>query len=322
AALGASFAGLKSMTATSGPGMALKTEIMGLASIAELPLVILDVQRGGPATGLPTKCEQADLFQAAFSAHGDVLRPVLAPISVGDTFRVTVEAFNLAERYQTPVIILSDQEIAQRKETVEPIDTSRFTLEERLAPSASDLVDYRRFRLTESGISPISHPGLAGGSYLGAGIEHNEKGDPTASGAEHARMNEKRFKKLEPLQHRRDLFDVFGPSDAPFALISWGSSAGVAREAFELARAKGLAVKLLIPRLLYPIAVPIYREFLASVEAGLVVELSHQGQLHKILRMQLDLPAGLRSLCHSGATPFRPDQVLAELEALAAVGVK
>ncbi len=134
--------------ATSGPGMDLKTEIMGLATIAELPLVILNVQRGGPSTGLPTKAEQSDLFQACFSAHGDVLRPVLAPISVGDTFRVTVEAFNLAERYQTPVIILSDQEIAQRKETVEPIDTSRFTLEERLAPSASDLVDYRRFRLT------------------------------------------------------------------------------------------------------------------------------------------------------------------------------
>lgn len=322
AALGASFAGQKAMTATSGPGMALKTEIMGLATIAELPLVILDVQRGGPATGIPTKSEQADLFQAAFSAHGDVLRPVLAPISVADTFAVTVEAFNLAERYQTPVIVLSDQEIAQRKETVEPIDTARFRIEERLRPSGAELANYRRFRRTESGVSPVSHPGMPGGSYLGAGIEHNEHGDPTASGAEHARMNEKRFKKLDPLQERRDLFEVIGPADAPLALISWGSSASVAREACELANAKGLATKLLIPRLVYPVALPIYREFLASVEAGLVVELSHQGQLHRILRMYLDLPAGLTSFCHSGADPFRPDQVLERLEALATLGVR
>ena len=122
------------MTATSGPGLSLKTEILGLATIAELPLVILDVQRGGPSTGLPTKPEQSDLFQAAFSAHGDVVRPVLAPTSVADTFAVTVEAFNLAEQYQTPVILLSDQEIAQRKETVDPIDTARFTVERRLVP--------------------------------------------------------------------------------------------------------------------------------------------------------------------------------------------
>ncbi len=105
AAVGASFAGKKAMTATSGPGMALKTEMMGLASIAELPLVIVDVQRGGPATGLPTKPEQGDLFQACFSAHGDVLRPVLAPTCVADSFKVTIEAFNLAEQYQTPVIV-------------------------------------------------------------------------------------------------------------------------------------------------------------------------------------------------------------------------
>ncbi|HEY6911101.1 MAG TPA: 2-oxoacid:acceptor oxidoreductase family protein, partial [Myxococcales bacterium] len=118
AALGASFAGKKSMTATSGPGFSLKTEVLGLASIAELPLVIVNVQRGGPSTGMPTKSEQSDLFQAVYSAHGDALRPVLAPTSVSDTFDVTVEAFNIAEKYQTPVVILSDQEIAQRKEVI------------------------------------------------------------------------------------------------------------------------------------------------------------------------------------------------------------
>ena len=156
AVVGASFAGKKAMTATSGPGMSLKTEMLGLASIAELPLVCVNVQRGGPSTGMPTKAEQSDLFQAAFSAHGDCLRPVLAPTSVGDTFGITVEAFNLAEYFQTPVIVLSDQEIAQRKETVEPIDTARFQLIERRRPTETELANYARFKLTESGTSAPS----------------------------------------------------------------------------------------------------------------------------------------------------------------------
>jgi 2-oxoglutarate/2-oxoacid ferredoxin oxidoreductase subunit alpha len=314
AALGASFAGKKSMTATTGPGMSLKTEIIGLASIAELPLVIVNVQRGGPSTGMPTKSEQSDLFQAVYSAHGDVVRPVLAPTSVSDTFDVTVEAFNLAERYQTPVIILSDQEIAQRKEVIDPIDTSRFQVIDRLRPTPAELEGgYDRFKLTDSGISPISHPGMKGGNYLGAGIEHNEHGEPTASGAMHAKMTEKRFRKFDPLRERQDLFRIEGDADAPLALISWGSTAGVCREALALARAERLRVKLLVPYLLYPIAEGVYRRFFESVKAGLVVEQSQQGQLYRILRSQLDLPKGLRPFCRTGANPFRPSEVVAHL---------
>ena len=313
AALGASFAGKKAMTATSGPGMSLKTEIIGLASIAELPLVIVNVQRGGPSTGMPTKSEQADLYQAVFSAHGDVVRPVLAPTTVSDTFEVTVEAFNIAEHYQTPVIVLSDQEIAQRKEVIDPIDTSKFRIEQRLEPTEAELQDYVRFQLTESGISPLSHPGMKGGNYLGAGIEHNEHGDPTASGSMHAKMTEKRFKKFAPLHDRKDLFKVEGNPEAKLALISWGSTAGVCREALQLARAEGLDVKLLVPYLLFPVADDVYRRFFESVKAGLVVEQSHQGQLYRILRMSLEVPAGLRSFCRTGANPFRPREVVDKL---------
>jgi len=318
AAVGASFAGSKAMTATSGPGMSLKTEILGLASIAELPLVIVNVQRGGPSTGMPTKSEQSDLFQAVFSAHGDVVRPVLAPTGVGDTFATTVEAFNLAERYQTPVIILSDQEIAQRKESLDRFEVADLRVEERQLPSAADLERYARFRLTDSGVSALSHPGLEGGTYLASGIEHLEDGSPTASGEAHLRMNEKRFRKLRPLQRRRDLFRVEGDADAPLALLSWGSTAGICREALELARADGLRAKLLIPILLFPVAEAIYREFFASVKAGLVVEQSHQGQLYRILRMYLDLPAGVRMLARSGANPFLPAEVAGRLHECAA----
>ena len=317
-ALGASFAGKKAMTATSGPGMSLKTEILGLASIAELPLVVVNVQRGGPSTGLPTKSEQADLFQAVFSAHGDVLRPVLAPTCVADTFDVVVEAFNLAEGYQTPVIVLSDQEIAQRKEVIDPIDTSRFRLVERRRPTEAESESYLRFRETDTGISPLSHPGMKGGNYLGAGIEHNEHGDPTNSGSMHALMNEKRFRKLEPLRHREDLFLIEGDPAAPLGIISWGSSAGVCREALALCHERGLRAKLLVPRMLYPVVEEVYRGFFESLQAGVVVEQSHQGQLYRLLRMFLDVPRGVMPFCRSGAHPFMPSEVVARIGDLSA----
>ncbi|HTL55328.1 MAG TPA: 2-oxoacid:acceptor oxidoreductase subunit alpha [Candidatus Limnocylindrales bacterium] len=313
AVVGASFAGKKAMTATSGPGMSLKTEMLGLATIAELPLVCVNVQRGGPSTGIPTKAEQADLFQAAFSAHGDAMRPVLAPTSVGDMFGVTVEAFNLAERYQTPVIILSDQEIAQRKETVDPIDTTRLEVVERRRPTETELMNYARFKLTESGISPISHPGLAGGNYLAAGIEHNELGRPTASGEMHARMNEKRFRKFSPLRNRRDLFVIEGDPDAPIGLVSWGSVAGVAREALRLALEEGLQAKLLVPKLLYPVIEPVYQDFFSSVRRGLFIEQSFQAQLYRLLRMYVDVPAEIKILARSGSNPIQPSEVLDRL---------
>ncbi len=317
AAVGASFAGKKAMTATSGPGMSLKTEMLGLASIAELPLVCVNVQRGGPSTGIPTKSEQSDLFQAIFSAHGDNVRPILASISVADTFGVTVEAFNIAEQYQTPVILLSDQEIGQRKETVSPIDTGSIKLVERRRPTPTELERYERFRVTESGISPISAPGTLGGNYLASGIEHNEHGAPTASGEVHARMNDKRLKKLSPLKQRRDLFVLAGDPAAPLGLISWGSVAGVALEALELAQAQGLRVKLLIPKLLYPVSEQVYQDFLASVQAGLVVEQSHQGQLYRVIRMFVDVPDGLRSLAKSGSNPIVAREVLEQLQTIA-----
>ena len=317
AALGASFAGKKAMTATSGPGMSLKTEMLGLASIAELPLVVVNVQRGGPSTGMPTKSEQGDLFQAVFSAHGDVLRPVLAPTSVADMFAITLHAFNIAERFQTPVVILSDQDIAQRKESLDPIDTTQFVPLQRRTPNDAELRGYQRFRFTDDGVSPISRPGMLGGNYQGAGIEHNEVGAPTASGALHARMTEKRFRKFDALRAHADLFRRDGDPGAALALISWGSSAGVCREALQLAQDEGLRVKLLTPYLLYPVIEETYREFLASVRAGMIVKQSYQGQLFRILRMFLDLPAEIQSFARSGALPFQPGEVVERLRAVA-----
>jgi 2-oxoglutarate ferredoxin oxidoreductase subunit alpha len=317
AAVGASFAGHKAMTATSGPGMSLKTEMLGLATIAELPLVCVNVQRGGPSTGMPTKSEQSDLFQAAFSAHGDVVRPVLAATSVADMFQTTVDAFNIAEQYQTPVILLSDAELGQRKEVVAPIDTGRVRIAERRRPSPHELESYVRYALTDSGISPISEPGMPGGAYLAAGIEHNEHGDPTASGEMHARMNEKRIRKLDPLTRWRGAVTVTGDPDAPIGLIAWGSVAGVAREALERAGRLGVHAKLLVPTLLYPVPQPSYDDFFGSIRTGLVVEQSFQGQLYRLLRMFVNVPPGVAPLARSGANPFTAIEIADRLGSLA-----
>ncbi|HTU01277.1 MAG TPA: hypothetical protein VMG58_05655, partial [Candidatus Sulfotelmatobacter sp.] len=229
---------------------------------------------------------------------------------------VTVEAFNIAEHYQTPVIVLSDQEIAQRKEIVTPIDTAGFRLVERLKPTAQELENYVRFRFTESGISPLSHPGMKGGNYLAAGIEHDERGAPTASGEMHAGMNDKRLKKMDPLRQRRDLFVLEGDPHATVGLISWGSVAGVALEAMALAKAEGLKIKLLLPRLLYPVAEPVYQDFFAGMRRCLVVEQSHQGQLYRLIRMWTSVPPEFHSLARSGSNPFTPAGVLAEIREL------
>ena len=196
-------------------------------------------------------------------------------------------------------------------------ETSKFRIVERRRPTPPELERYQRFAITESGVSPMSEPGLEGGNYLASGIEHNEHGAPTASGAMHARMNEKRIRKFTPLKGRRDLFDVYGPADAAIGVVSWGSVAGVVREALTMAERNGVRVKLLVPRLLYPVAQNIFEEFFASVRAGLVVEQSHQGQLYRLLRMFVDMPRGIESLARSGSNPFTPSEITKRLRDLA-----
>jgi 2-oxoglutarate ferredoxin oxidoreductase subunit alpha len=154
---------------------------------------------------------------------------------------------------------------------------------------------------------------MPGGNYLASGIEHNERGAPTASGEIHARMNEKRIRKLEPLKRRRDLFLVEGDAHAPLALLAWGSVAGVAREALVIAQAEGIHAKLLVPKLLYPVAEEVYQEFFQGVQAGLVVEQSHQGQLHRLIRMFVNVPAGVQAVAKSGSNPILPAAIVERL---------
>jgi len=291
AVIGASFAGIKSMTATSGPGLALMTEMLGLASAAEVPVVIIDVQRGGPSTGLPTKSEQSDLFQALWGSHGDAPRVVLAPSDVEDCFHATVAAFNIAEESQMPVIVLSDQFIAQRSETLSMI-TLDHDVVSRQVPSAGDLHDYKRYKETKSGVSPMSWPGMKGGEYQTTGLEHTETGSPTSMYLVHEKMNAKRHRKLRIVRDKYSSFRRYGTEKADVGVICWGSAKGPVKEAVLRATTRGDRVAAFVPQLLYPFPYHGFQEFLKSVHEVIVVELSYSAQFYKYLRTFLDLPEG------------------------------
>ncbi|HSP34042.1 MAG TPA: 2-oxoacid:acceptor oxidoreductase subunit alpha, partial [Thermoanaerobaculia bacterium] len=309
AVVGGSFAGVKSMTATSGPGMALMAEMIGLSSMAEIPAVVYNVQRGGPSTGIPTKSEQSDLLHAVFASHGDTPRAVIACSDVEDSYHATVDAFNIAEEFQLPVIVLSEQSIAQRRETIASENLTHEVIDRRLA-TPDELADYKRYRITENGISPMSVPGMANGEYQTNGLEHDEKGSPSSMYVVHEKMNDKRYRKLEALAEKYRLFERIGPATADLGIICWGSTAGVVREAIERLNVGDLRVAAFIPKMIVPLPKKELEEFIASCNELLVIELSHSKQFYQYLRTQVDLPKKTRVYARSGGKSLGVSEVI------------
>jgi len=311
---GASFGGVKAMTATSGPGVSLKIEAIGLGTIAELPYVVVNVQRGGPATGIPTKAEQADLMQAVYGMHGDAPHAVLAATDVEDCFDVAIQAFNTAEAYQMPVIILSDQFIGHRKETVDKFDTKKFKIIDRDTPKKPTKESYKRFVDTDTGVSPMSYPGIKGGEYICSGIEHNEDGHPVSNHIIHEQMSAKRARKLDHLAKNYPFIRIYGSSNPDVGIITWGSTKGVVKEAVMLAEKEGLKVGACIPQLIYPLQADKINDFITSCKKIMVVEMSHSGQFAKYLSSYSKMPEKFIHFKTSGAMFFAPDDVLKELK--------
>ncbi len=313
--IGASYAGVKAMTATSGPGFSLMTELLGLSSMAEVPVVIVDAQRSGPSTGMPTKLEQGDLFQALYGGHGDFPRIVVAPASVQNCFRVAVLAFSLAEKYQCPVIILSDQSLSHRTETVEHVDTEGLTVIDRLRPNGTNPEDYLRYQITDSGVSPMAVPGADPHTYVAPGLEHDERGHPRLSPQVHQAMTEKRFRKLEMARLDIDndvLAPRLGEVKADLGIIGWGATQGSIREAVDRALAKGYKVAAMHPRVLSPLPEERLREFVASCKRVLVPEVNYQGQFAHHLSARLGIqPIRLNKI---SGLPFTPGDIFAKIE--------
>ncbi len=319
-AVGASYGGAKAMTATSGPGLSLMQETIGLASMAEIPLVIVDVQRGGPSTGIPTKTEQSDLCAALFGTHGDSPKIVMAPMDVSDCFYQTVKAFNFAEQYQVPVILLSDASLGPRRECVDLIDFEHIEIINRDNKIYSD--NYYRYLDTASGISPITSPSQKGGAYIATGLEHDEDGTPTTSPQVHKKMIEKRFRKLETATTQFVKAKRFGNKNAKLGVISWGSSCGAVLEAIEMASEAGIDVEALYPRTIYPLPTEWIKEFMQNKEVIIVIEANYNAQFKStIVEKCVNLNKGIdvfEYLKYDG-NPFSSEEIYEEIKRVSEV---
>ncbi|MFQ5585308.1 MAG: 2-oxoacid:acceptor oxidoreductase subunit alpha [Thermodesulfobacteriota bacterium] len=311
--IGASYAGAKAMTATSGPGVSLMLELLGLASIAELPVVVADVQRGGPSTGLPTKHEQSDLFIAAHGGHGDMSRIVLSPNNVADCFYLTIEAFNLAEKYQIPVLLLSDGSLGFRTETIHRPDLSKIETVDREIAKDGD-PDFQRYKNTESGISVMAVPGQSGLSHMATGLEHSEAGAPRYTPENHTMMLEKRFRKIENVEDSLPPAEVQGEADADVGVIAWGSTQGAVREAVDRLIKKGKKVKALHPKLVWPVPVKAINSFAEGVKTILVPEVNFQGQFAELIKAATTIRPVKYNIY--GGLPFMPENIERKIEEL------
>jgi 2-oxoglutarate/2-oxoacid ferredoxin oxidoreductase subunit alpha len=304
-AIGASYGGVPSLTATAGPGLALMTEGIGLAVAAEVPIVIVDVMRGGPSTGIPAKSEQSDLGIAVSGLHGDAPRIVVAPTSIADCLATTQWAVHLAEALQAPAIVLSDQFMGQSRAIIDRPADAGFAGER--ATAAPDTPDYKRYRNTESGVSPMAIPGTRGVVYTADGLEHSEAGIPSSQSRDHRTQLDKRERKLLQYDYGGFWADVEGDGDA--AVITFGSTTAAAREAVDRARAQGVAVRLIALRLLSPAQPGPFAASLEGVLRVLVVEQNHSGQLYRYLRSIYDLPGKPASFRRPGPLPLRPGEL-------------
>jgi 2-oxoglutarate ferredoxin oxidoreductase subunit alpha len=285
AVLGSFHAGKRAMTATSGPGFALMTELITHGVMAEIPAVIIDAQRGGPATGLPTKTEQSDLHAAVFGGPGDSARIVMAPTNVRECYEYTVRSFQLAERYQTPVIVLTDFFLDNRVENLSPPRASdQDRADGNVYPEEAARGRYRRFEDTPSGISPRALPGMEGYLFATTGLEHSEKGLPDYAPENHMKMSQKRHRKIHGALKDLPSPCAFAPEGAlEVGVIAWGSTFGAALEAVRIAQARDRKVGALKITSLSPYHADAIREFMARCREVLIPELNLEGQLANLI---------------------------------------
>jgi 2-oxoglutarate ferredoxin oxidoreductase subunit alpha len=283
--VGAGFAGKRAMTATSGPGLCLMSEFINYAAMAECPAVIVNSQRGGPSTGLPTKTEQSDLNIALFGASGDSPRIVLAPRTVGECYDLTCLSFYLAEKYQTPVILLIDFFLSRSLKNIDhPKIQDKKWLTANMAPSAKELKNYQRFKITNNGVSPRALPGTPGGMHVATGLEHNEQGKPVYDAKSHAAMSAKRYLKLEHALKEIPKPEWFGDKkDIQIGVLSWGSTAGAATEAVIRARKAGIRAAAMSAVSMAPLHIEQITKFVASCKKVLVPEGNFTGQFANLL---------------------------------------
>ncbi|MBI3324014.1 MAG: 2-oxoacid:acceptor oxidoreductase subunit alpha [Candidatus Omnitrophica bacterium] len=323
--IGASHVGARALCGTAGGGFALMTEAVGEAAMTETPVVIVEVQRGGPSTGLPTKTEQADLFQLLGASQGDFPKIILAPRTLGECYSMAIEALNLADKYQCPVLISSDLYLAERNETLERLDITDVPIDRGELVTQWNGKPYRRFLDTPNGVSPRALPGMPATVYIAATDEHDQDGvvisDVFTNPAIRVKIMEKRMRKMDAILKELPEPQLEGPTDAPLTLVGWGSTYAILLETMQALAKEGVKVNVFCPRYLWPFKGEAARKLLERCQMTLAIEANYTGQFSKLIRMETGIE--IRHHLHKyDGEPFELGQVIAHVKKLLATKPK
>lgn len=324
-AIGANYGGVRAITASAGPGLSLKMEAIGLSGMTETPLVIVDTQRGGPSTGLPTKQEQSDLMAMIYGTHGEIPKIVMAPSTVEEAFYDTAEAFNLAEEYQCPVIILSDLQLSLGKQTVEQLDFNRVEIRRgklvnhEIAENENHQGGYfKRYQVTEDGVSPRVIPGMKNGIHHVTGVEHAETGKPSEARENRQAQMDKRFRKLDsvPAHFKTPIYKNAPHDEADLLIVGFLSTRGAIEEATVELEKDGIKVNHAQIRLIHPFPTDEMLPLVQSAKKVVVVENNATGQLANIMKMNLGNTDKIYKVDKYDGTPFLPHDVYTKCKEL------
>jgi 2-oxoglutarate ferredoxin oxidoreductase subunit alpha len=310
--IGASYAGVRSMTATSGGGFCLMVEGIGLAGITETPVVVVNAQRPGPAIGLPTRTEQGDLEFVLHASHGEFPRAVFAPATVEDAFWLTIKAFNIADKYQLPVIMLTDQYLASSYTTADKFDISKVAIDRGSLFTEENAADYRRHKIPDSGISPRAFPPLKGTLVVTDSDEHDEKGHLIEDAETRTKMMQKRLNKLEGLKNEIAPPLRYGPEGAETVLIGWGSTYGAIREAVDILNGESISTCMVHLNEIWPFPTEPVTYVLDHARRAIVIENNATGQLARLIRRETGKPVNMIVVKFDGR-PFSPIQIVNEV---------
>jgi 2-oxoglutarate ferredoxin oxidoreductase subunit alpha len=318
--LGASYGGVRSLTVTSGPGLSLMGELLGYASMAEIPVVVVDVQGAGQYTGMPTKGAQGDLHLAIYGTLGDAPRVVLAPQSVEDCFYQTVNAVNIAHWFHVPVLLLSSQALSQRTETADiPPPNQVVVYEEPFYVAGSDPCFLRYALGRPDGVSIRSLPGTPGGAYRASGLEHDGRGLPLFDPEGRRHMVERRLAKLRAIETAFQETESYLFPEATVGTTAWGATAFIVKELVDRLRKEGLRASCLCPRILWPMPDRTMRRFLASgIKVLFVCEANATGQLAHLLsarytRELMQYGVEMIPITHDTGLPFTTEELYGEI---------
>ncbi|MFC4077922.1 2-oxoacid:acceptor oxidoreductase subunit alpha [Salinithrix halophila] len=322
--IGANYGGVRALTASAGPGLSLMTEAIGLAGMTETPAVIVDTQRGGPSTGLPTKQEQSDINAMIYSTHGEIPKIVIAPSTAEECFYDTIQAFNLADQYQCPVIILSDLALSLGKQSVEPLDYDRIQINRgNLVTDSNGLKElenselFKRYELTEDGISPRVLPGVKNGLHHVTGVEHDEIGRPSENPLNRKNMVEKRLKKLAGgIDFKDPVFIDAQHEEADLLIVGINSTRGVIHEGMERLEKDGVKVNHMHIRQLLPFPTDLVKPYVEKATKVVVIENNATGQLADQLKLHTGLGEKITHVAKYDGNPFLPAEIYNECKEL------